>query len=129
MLFGQFPVYGSEKVAAKFWSNGKIGRADFQLRNIGDNEVVVALYEADMKNENQAKLGDSATIKAGGIVTISVSTAKPVILFKSDTTNVNDSLINLDAQFIGRAFYGQLDIAENLPNEAFEGTNLNGADV
>lgn len=127
MLYGQFPVYGQAKVAAKFWSSGKVGRVDFQLRNIGMKTVKVGMFESTLDGSTQVQLGTDVEIVPGGIVTLSVSTAKPAILFKSSTTNLDHSLINLDAQFLGRPFYGQLDIAENLPNSSFGGADINGS--
>ena len=87
------------------------------------------MYEADLKGNVGNKIGDDVEIKAGGISTISFSTAKPAILFKSASSNVNNSVVNLDAQFLGRAFYGQLDVAENLKNKSFDGININGTNL
>jgi hypothetical protein len=128
MLSGQFPVKGASVQFAQFRSNGRIGRVDFQLRNLGTADLIIAATECDADGSNSATIGSTTTVKPGGIQTMSLVSAKALLRFKSHSSNVNSGTIQLDAQFLGRAHYGQLTLDENLPNSAFAtGANLNGS--
>lgn len=126
MLYCQFNANGAGNKVARFRSNRKIGRIDFQIRNLGSEAVTLALYETNAEGVSEVKVGSDLSLAAGGINTISAASSKPLLIVRTATGNTGASLVQIDAMFLGRPLYGQATLDENLPNNGFSGSNLNG---
>ena len=123
-VFGTFAVSGASQTVATFRSDKRVGRVDFQIRNLGTAQIILDVQDATADGAFVDIYSGTKTIKAGGVETLSISSAKSRIRIISASTNVNSAQIQLQAMYFGNTFGGNLSLEDNIPRTGFTGSRV-----
>jgi hypothetical protein len=105
--FGQYAVKGVNLPFVTYRTDNRAGRIDFQIRNYGLNAVKVRIQESEVNGTLPANLVPDTTIQpGGGVVDLSINSAKGQVQLLSGSGNTANSNIYVQASFFGISFYG-----------------------
>src|SRR6267142_6105620 len=105
--FGQYAVKGVNLPFVTYRTDNRAGRIDFQVRNFGVNAVKVRIQESEIGGTFPANLVPDTLIQpGGGVVDLSINSAKGVVQLLSGSGNTAASNVYVQASFFGISFYG-----------------------
>jgi hypothetical protein len=105
--FGQYAVKGVNQNIVTYRTDNRAGRIDFQIRNYGLNAVKVRIQESEVNGTLAANLVPDTLIQpGGGVVDVSINSAKGQVSLLSGSGNTAQSNIYVQASFFGLSFYG-----------------------
>jgi len=125
--FGQYAVKGVNLPFVTYRTDNRAGRIDFQVRNFGVNAVKVRIQESEIGGTFPANLVPDTLIQpGGGVVDLSINSAKGVVQLLSGSGNTAASNVYVQASFFGISFYGgNLGDMESLDRSGFyTGTDI-----
>lgn len=124
--FGQYGVSGVNKPIVTYRTDLRAGRIDFQIRNYGTASVKVRIAEAEVDGTLAANLVNDTAVNPGGVIDLSINSAKGTVTIYSGSGNTGSSNIYLSANFFGLSFYGgNLSDMESINRSGFfAGTDL-----
>ena len=124
-LSGLFSVSGASQEVARYLSDGRIGRVDFQVRNTSNKTLILNVVDEQIDGSGSASVLSSAvSVLPGGIVTLSAASAKPVIKVISASSNTASGQVHITGNFLGTTFYGNLQLLPSSALTAFNGPNI-----
>jgi hypothetical protein len=105
--YGQYAVKGANVPIVNYRTDNRAGRIDFQIRNYGLNAVKVRIQESEVNGTLAANLVPDTLIQpGGGVVDLSINSAKGQVQLLSGSGNTAQSNIYVQASFFGISFYG-----------------------
>jgi hypothetical protein len=105
--YGQYAVKGVNLPFVTYRTDNRAGRIDFQIRNYGTNAVKVRVQESELDGTYPANLvADTLIQPGGGVVDVSINSAKGQIQLLSGSGNTANSNVYIQASFFGISFYG-----------------------
>lgn len=105
--FGQYAVKGVNVPFVSYRTDNRAGRIDFQIRNYGVKAVKVRIQEPEVNGTLAANLVPDTLIQpGGGVVDLSINSAKGQVQLLSGSGNTAASNIYVQASFFGISFYG-----------------------
>lgn len=125
--YGQYAVKGVNLPFVTYRTDNRAGRIDFQIRNYGTNAVKVRIQESELNGTYPANLVPDTLIQpGGGVVDLSVNSAKGQIQLLSGSGNAGASNVYIQASFFGISFYGgNISDMEGLERSGFyTGTDI-----
>ena len=125
--YGQYAVKGINVPIVTYRTDERAGRIDFQVRNYGLNAVKIRIQESEVDGTLPANLVPDTLIQpGGGVVDLSINSAKGMVQILSGSGNTATSNIYLQASFFGISFYGgNIGDMESLDRSGFyTGTDI-----
>lgn len=116
-------VSGQNTDVAGFYNDGKAGRIDFLVSNLGNASVDVAVQERNVDGSNTYQLA-AATIKPGGQASLACSSIKGVLALVSGSGNTGESYVRVDAVYHGTYGRGTLAHKERIAKTGFTGSDI-----
>jgi len=105
--YGQYAVKGVNLPFVTYRTDNRAGRIDFQIRNYGTIAVKVRVQESELDGTYPANLvADTLIQPGGGVVDVSINSAKGQIQLLSGSGNTANSNVYIQASFFGISFYG-----------------------
>ena len=105
--YGQYAVKGVNVPFVTYRTDNRAGRIDFQIRNYGLNAVKIRIQESEVNGTLAANLVPDTLIQpGGGVVDVSINSAKGQVQLLSGSGNTAASNIYVQASFFGISFYG-----------------------
>ena len=105
--YGQYAVKGVNQNIVTYRTDNRAGRIDFQIRNYGLNAVKIRIQESELNGTLAANLVPDTLIQpGGGVVDVSINSAKGLVQMLSGSGNTATSNIYVQASFFGISFYG-----------------------
>jgi hypothetical protein len=125
--YGQYAVKGVNLPFVTYRTDSRAGRIDFQIRNYGTNAVKIRIAESEVDGTYPANLvPDTLLQPGGGVVDMSINSAKGVVQLLSGSGNTAASNVYVQASFFGISFYGgNISDMEDLDRSGFyAGTDI-----